>query len=84
MDDEKKQRAVARWKLENGFSECDSPNSYTRKQIMAMLIRKDEIRQKLAKGYCEIFGEGYHGDILEDVVLDLNLRRKLEKMVGQK
>lgn len=77
------QEGIAKWKLEHGYAENDSPNSLTREELMMMLLNKERLREELSKEYLETFGEYYDGNILEDVVLDLKSKRTLEKLAGQ-
>jgi len=79
-----RQKAIALWKLKHGFAESDSPNSPTRKEIMATLLNRDKLRKELSQEYLETFGENYEGDILEDVVMDRQSRKELEAQVYQK
>lgn len=73
---------MARWRLEYGYAEADSPDSMTRAEIMVALEHKEMLREELSVKYLESFGETYNGDILEDVVMDRKLRRALEELAG--
>ena len=82
MTNKEKQRKIANWILERAYAESDSPDSYTRAEIVEMLQNKEKLRRELLEDYLEAFGETYEGNILEDTVLDIKQQHALEKLAS--